>query len=264
MNKMALLFPLFMFSLALAAEIRSRTIDYKDNQAVLEGYLAVPEGVKGKVPGVIVVHDWYGLKDPYKKIADRLAELGYVAFAADIYGTGIRPADSRQASVEAKKYLSDRKLLRERVIAALEELKKQPNVDPNRLAAIGYCFGGATVLELARSGAQVAGVVSFHGTLNTPTPGDAKQIKAKVLALHGADDPIVTPEEVAAFEDEMRKGGVDWQLVIYGNAVHSFTQPQAGTDKSKGIAYDEKAGKRSWEAMKSFFQEIFGEQKKGD
>jgi len=263
MNRMVLLLPLLMVSTAFAYGILTQTIDYKHKDTVLEGYLAVPDGIEGKVPGVLVVHDWYGLKDPYKEIANRLARLGYVALAADIYGKDIRPADSRQASAEATKYLSDRNLLRERVIAAFEELKKQPNVDPDRLGAIGYCFGGTTVLELARSGAQVAGVVSFHGGLSTPTPGDAKQIKAKVLALHGADDPLVKPEEVAAFEEEMRQGGVDWQLVIYGDAVHSFTQPQAGTDKSKGVAYNEKADKRSWEAMKAFFQEIFGAKKTG-
>jgi dienelactone hydrolase len=147
--------------------------------------------------------------------------------------------------------------MRARARAGLEVLLKQPQVDPQRVAAIGYCFGGTTVLELARDGTDIAGVVSFHGGLSTPTPDDAKNIKAKVLALHGADDPFVKPEEVAAFEEEMRKGGVDWELVKYGDAVHSFTNPQAGTDKSRGAAYNEKADRRSWEAMKTFFNEIF-------
>ena len=129
--------------------------------------------------------------------------------------------------------------------------------DPTRIAAIGYCFGGTTVLELARSGADIAGVVSFHGGLSSPTPGDAKNIKAKVLALHGADDPNVPPKEVAAFEDEMRQAGVDWQLVAYGGAVHSFTDWNAGNDNAKGAAYNERADRRSWEAMKQFFAELF-------
>jgi len=252
--------PILIFAVptAFAAEIQTQAIDYRDKDAVLEGYLATPKGIEGKRPGVLIVPDWYGVKDPYKEIANRLAEMGYVAFAADIYGKGIRPADNQTAAAQATKYRSNRALLRERVNAGLDELKKQPNVDPKRIAAIGYCFGGTTVLELARSGAEIAGVVSFHGGLDTPTPGDAKNIKAKVLALHGADDPNVTPQHVAAFQEEMRQGGVDWYFVAYGDAVHSFTQPKAGTDKSKGNAYNEKADKRSWEAMKSFFREIFG------
>ena len=136
-------------------------------------------------------------------------------------------------------------------------LARQELTDPKRMAAIGYCFGGTAVLELARSGADVAGVVSFHGGLSSPTPSDAKNIRAKVLALHGADDPHVSPKEVAAFEDEMRQGGVDWQLIAYGGAVHAFTDWNAGTDNSKGAAYNERADRRSWEAMKQFFAELF-------
>jgi dienelactone hydrolase len=139
----------------------------------------------------------------------------------------------------------------------LEALKNHPLVDPNRVAAIGYCFGGGTVLELARSGAELAGVVSFHGNLNTPNPEDAKNINCKVLALHGADDPHVPQEHVLAFQDEMRSGGVDWQMVLYGGAVHSFTNPASGNDPSKGVAYNERADRRSWRAMKSFFAELF-------
>jgi len=143
------------------------------------------------------------------------------------------------------------------VNAAFEQLKKSQFVDAQKTAAIGYCFGGTTVLELARSGADIDGVVSFHGALATPAPDDAKSIKGKVLALHGADDPFVPPAEVQAFEEEMRKGKVDWQLVAYGNSVHSFTDWNAGNDNSKGAAYNEKADKRSWEDMKDFFSELF-------
>ena len=147
--------------------------------------------------------------------------------------------------------------MRTRAAAGLEVLRKQPLVDVQRLAAIGYCFGGTTVLELARSGADLAGVVSFHGDLTTPNPEDAKNIKGKILVLHGADDPFVPPAQVAAFEDEMRHANVDWELVKYGDAVHSFTNPGAGNDKSRGAPYNAKADQRSWEAMRTFFNEIF-------
>ncbi len=244
-------------STAIAA-LHTSAVDYKQGDAALEGYTAYKEGVSGKAPGILVVHDWMGLNDHYKKITEKLADLGYIAFAVDIYGKGVRPKDSQQAATEAGKYKSDRGLMRQRVLAGLEELKKNKNVDPNRIAAIGYCFGGTVALELARSGAPIAGVVTFHGGLDSPKPEDGKNIKAKVLILHGADDPLVPPDQVAAFQDEMRKGGVDWQMIYYGDAVHSFTTKAAGSDKSKGVAYNEKADKRSWEAMKSFFKEIFG------
>ena len=154
-------------------------------------------------------------------------------------------------------YKGDRPLLRARAQAALTELLKQPQTDPTRVAAIGYCFGGTTVLELARSGAPLTGVVSFHGGLDTPTPQDAKNIKAKVLALHGADDPFVPPMQVSGFEKEMTEGKVDWQLVKYSGAVHAFAIPSAGNDNSKGAAYNATADRRSWQAMKDFFGEIF-------
>jgi dienelactone hydrolase len=163
----------------------------------------------------------------------------------------------QEAGAQAGKYKSDRALLRQRVQAGLDTLLKQEGVDKRRVAAIGYCFGGTTALELARSGADIAGVVSFHGGLSTPTPEDAKNIKAKVLACHGADDPNVPPAEVAAFEKEMRDAKADWQLIAYGNAVHSFTDKSAGNDNSKGAAYNENADHRSWQAMKDMFAEIF-------
>jgi dienelactone hydrolase len=203
------------------------------------------------------VHQWKGLSDYEKKRADMLAKLGYTVFCVDIYGKGIRPKEASDPGAEAGKYKSNRALLRARVNAGLEVLKKQPMADPKRIAAIGYCFGGTTVVELARSGAEIAGVVSFHGGLDSPVPADGKNIKCKVLALHGADDPFVPPKDVAAFEEEMRQAGVDWQRVAYGGAVHSFTDASAGNDNSKGAAYNEKADRRSWEAMKQFFAEIF-------
>jgi dienelactone hydrolase len=238
-------------------EIISKPVEYREGQITLEGLWVYDDSVKGKRPGVLVVHQWKGLGDYEKKRAEMLAKLGYNVFAADIYGKGIRHTNPKDASAEAAKYKNDRKLLRARVNAGLDVLKKQELTDAKRIAAIGYCFGGTTALELARSGAEIAGVVSFHGGLNTPNAGDAKQIKAKVLALHGADDPHVPPAEVAAFEQEMRDAKVDWSLVAYGGAVHSFTDWNAGNDNSRGSAYNEKADKRSWEAMKQFFAEIF-------
>jgi dienelactone hydrolase len=257
MRQIFLLLTLLCLAVTAEAAVKTKTIEYKQGDAVLEGYLAWDDATKVKRPGVLIVHEWTGINAHMKQRAEMLAKLGYVAFAADIYGKGVRPAAQADAAKTAGVYKNDRTLMRTRARAGLEELKKQKLVDPQRLAAVGYCFGGTTVLELARDGADLRGVVSFHGGLSTPTPQDARSIKGKVLALHGADDPFVNADEVAAFQDEMRKGGVDWQFVSYGNAVHSFTNKEAGNDNSKGAAYNEKADRRSWEAMKTFFGEIF-------
>lgn len=238
--------------------IKTETVEYKEGDTTLEGVLIYDDSIMNKRPGILIAHQWKGLTDYEKKRGEMLAKLGYVAFAADIYGKGTRPKDVQEASQFAGKYKNDRNLLRKRVQAGLEQLKKSRFVDAEKTAAIGYCFGGTTVLELARAGADIDGVVSFHGGLGTPTPEDAKNIKGKVLALHGADDPHVPPAEEQAFEKEMREANVDWQLVSYGNAVHSFTDWNAGNDNSKGSAYNEKADKRSWEDMKDFFNELFG------
>jgi dienelactone hydrolase len=252
----ALVLAMALLPSAAAADLTTRTVEYRQGDAVLEGWLAFDPAATGKRPGVIVVPNWMGVNAQAKASAEKLARLGYVALVADVYGKGIRPASGKEAGPLAGKYKGDRPLLRARVNAALDELKRQPNVDGARLAAIGYCFGGTTALELARSGAPVAGVVSFHGGLGSPTPADARQIKGKVLALHGADDPFVKEDEVKGFEDEMRAAGVDWQLVKYSNAVHSFTDQDAGSDNSKGAAYNAAADRRSWEAMKDFFAEV--------
>ena len=244
-------------ALAARAQLHTETIEYKQGGKVLQGYLAYDEAIAGLHPGVLIVHQWKGLGDYEKKRAEMLARLGYVAFAVDIYGKGIRPKDAQAAGAEAGKYKQNRQLLRARVQAGLAVLQKQERADPKRIAAIGYCFGGTTVIELARSGADIAGVVSFHGGLDSPTPADGKNIKCKVLALHGGDDPFVPAKDLAAFEDEMRSAKVDWQLVKYGGAVHSFTDWNATDNKLPGAAYNESADRRSWEAMKQFFAEIF-------
>ena len=259
-NGMKNMIPLFLAlagSVSVQAKIMTQTIEYKQGDATLEGYLAYDDSISGARPGVLVVHQWLGLTDYEKHRAQQLAALGYVAFCADIYGKGIRPKDTSEAGAQAGKYKSDRALLRARVNAGLDVLKKNELVDAKRVAAIGYCFGGTTVLELARSGADIAGVVSFHGGLDSPTSADGKNIKCKVLVCHGADDPFEKPEDLAAFEKELRDAKVDWRLIKYGGAVHSFTQPMAGNDNSKGAAYNERADKRSWADMKSFFAEIF-------
>ncbi len=246
-----------MAAMNVQGEIVSKPAEYKQGDTVLEGWLVYDDAIPGKRPAVLVVHQWKGLSDYEKKRAEMLARLGYNVLAADISGKGIRPQTPQAAGAEAGKYRNDRALLRARVRAGLDVLRNDERTDPSRMAAIGYCFGGTTVLELARSGAEIAGVVSFHGGLGSPTPADARNIKAKVLALHGADDPNVPQKEVAAFEEEMRQGGVDWQLIAYGGAVHSFTDWNAGNDNSRGAAYNERADRRSWEAMRQFFAELF-------
>jgi dienelactone hydrolase len=237
------------------AEVKTEVVEYRHGDVVLEGYLAYDASLGGKRPGVLVVHEWNGHNPYVRKRAEQLARLGYVAFALDMYGKGVRPKDAKEAAALAAIYKGDRNLMRARAVAGLDVLRNHARVDRARLAAIGYCFGGTTVLEMARGGAELAAVVSFHGGLDTPTPADARNIKGKVLALHGGDDPFVPAKQVEAFQEEMRKGGVDWQFVSYGGAVHSFTNPEAGSDNSKGAAYNERADRRSWEAMKVFFAE---------
>jgi dienelactone hydrolase len=244
---------------ALAAEAQAKTeiIEYRQGDTVLQGCLAYDAAISGRRPGVLIIHQWKGLTDYEIKRAEMLARLGYVAFALDIYGKGVRPKSPQEAGAEAGKYKSNRALLRARAQAGLAVLQKHELADPKRVAAIGYCFGGTAVIELARSGADIAGVVSFHGGLDSPHPEDGRNIRCKVLALHGADDPHVSAKDLAAFEEEMRQAKVDWQLNKYGGAVHSFTDWNAGNDPARGAAYNEKADRRSWEAMKLFFAEIF-------
>lgn len=239
------------------ARVTSETVEYRQGDVVLQGYLSYDTAVKGRRPAILVVHDWMGVSDNTKMRVEQLAKLGYVALAADVYGKGVRPANAQEASAEAGRYYRDRQLFRARVRAGLDFLSSRPEADSSRLAVMGYCFGGAGALELARSGAPVRGVVTFHGRLNTPNPADAKNIRGKVLVLHGADDPYVKPEEVTSFMDEMRAAGVDWQIVHYSGAVHGFTIKGSGTDNSKGAAYNEAADRRSWIAMKDFFAEVF-------
>jgi dienelactone hydrolase len=256
MNKILLVLLAAACAVSVQAKVMTKTIEYQQGDTTLEGVLVWDDTFTGQRPGVLVVHQWLGLTDYEKHRAEMLARLGYIAFCADIYGKGVRPKDTTEAGALAAKYKNDRQLLRARVNAGLAQLQGLMFVDPKRIAAIGYCFGGTAVIELARSGADVNGVVSFHGGLDSPTPADGKNIKCKVLALAGADDPFQKPEDLAAFESEMRDNKVDWQIVFYGGAVHAFTQPNPGF-VNPGAKYNEKADKRSWQAMQDFFAEIF-------
>ena len=245
-----------MASVAQAA-IKTQVVEYKDGNTVLEGYLAYDDAINGKMPAVLIVHEWTGIGTYVKNRAEQIAGFGYAAFAIDIYGKGVRPANTEEASKQATIYRSDRQLMRRRALAGLTQVKTYPFVDANKIAAIGYCFGGGVVLEMARSGADLKGVVSFHGNLDTPDTNDAKNIKGKVLVCHGANDPFVKEEQVIAFQNEMRNAKTDWEMIIFGNAVHGFTNPDNGNDPAKGAAYNKQADMRSWEAMREFFREIF-------
>jgi dienelactone hydrolase len=246
-----------LLSVPAFSAIKTEVIEYKDGDTTLEGFLAYDDSKTGPRPGVLVIHDWTGLQDYAKERAKMLAELGYVAFAADIYGKGVRPTDPKECAVMSGKYKSDLPLLRQRVKLGYEQLKKQPQVQADKIAAIGYCFGGTSVLELARSGVDVKGVVSFHGGLATTLPAKAGELKAKILVCHGDADPFVKPAEVAAFKEEMANSKADLKFVGYPGAVHSFTKKAAGNDPSKGQAYNETADKESWAEMKKFFKELF-------
>ncbi len=254
---LAFAFILALFNLSFA-EVKTKIVEYKDGDTVLEGFVAWDSSAAGKsMPGVLVVHQWMGLTDYERGRCKQLAELGYVAFALDIFGKDTRPSDLQEAAKQSGVYKNDRATYRRRLNLGLAQLRGQKGVAQDQIAAIGYCFGGTGAIELARSGADIKGVVSFHGGLDSPTPSDGKNIKAKLLICHGADDPFVPAGDIAAFQAEVNAAKVDWQMISYSGAVHSFTQPMAGNDNSRGAAYNEAADKRSWLAMQTFFNELF-------
>jgi dienelactone hydrolase len=240
------------------AKLVETPVTYEHDGTTLEGFHVYDDAVSGKRPAVLVIHQWTGLSDNEKSRSRMLAELGYNVLAADIYGQGVRP-QAPDAGKEAGKYKGDRQLFRARLTAGLDFLKADERTDADRIAAVGYCFGGTGVLELARAGTDIAGVVSFHGGLDAADglTAEAGKVPAKILVLHGAVDPYVPATQVADFQKEMNDANADWQMIHYSGAVHSFTQKSAGDDPSKGAAYQEAADKRSWEAMKVFFAEIF-------
>lgn len=246
-------------SLAIAqADVVEKPIAYQDGDTALEGFFAHDPDVPQTGKAVLIVHQWTGLSENEKMRARMLAGLGYKAFALDIYGKGIRPQPP-EAGKYAGKYKKDRELYRQRLRAGLNQMKDLAAVENDEISAIGYCFGGTGVLEIARAGIPLAGVVSFHGGLG-PAEGmtaTEDQLATKLLVLHGADDPFVAPGEVAAFHEEMAEAGADLKFIAYPGAVHAFTQKGAGNDNSKGAAYNETADERSWEAMKTFFDRVF-------
>jgi dienelactone hydrolase len=235
----------------------NKALEYRDGAVSLKGYLA-DDARPGARPGVVLFPEAFGIGDHVIERARRLAALGYVALAADPYGDGVQAHDLPRAIELMTAVRSDVSRWRARAQAALDALCAQPGVDRTRLAAIGYCFGGSTALELGRSGAALSAVVSFHGGLEAPRPEDARNIRAKVLVCHGASDPLIPPEQVAAFEAQMRDTTVDWQLCSYGGAVHSFTNPDADKLGNPALAYSAAADRRSWAAMVSLFEEAFG------
>jgi len=235
--------------------IKTQKIDYSDGSVTLEGYYAFDDEEKHKRPLILVVHDWSGRNEFACQKAKKLAELGYIGFALDIYGKGKIGNNNDEKSALMNPFMQDRNLLRKRLLAALDTAKNLEIVDSNRIGAIGFCFGGLCALDLARSGASLAGVVSFHGLLAPPDLKKEK-IQAKILVLQGHDDPMAPPAQVLSFQNEMTEAQVDWQIHIYGRTVHAFTNPLAN-DPGFGTVYNACADKRSWIAMKNFFTELF-------
>ena len=233
-----------------------KTIEYKDHDVLLEGYYVFDDAIKNKRPLVMVNHDWTGRNEFANQKAEKLAELGYVGFAVDMFGKGKLGKTNEEKMELIQPLMADRNLLQRRMLAAFNTAKQLEQVDQNKTAAIGFCFGGLCVLDLARSGADVTGVVSFHGLLNGLPEKKDTEIKAKILALHGFDDPMVPPDLVLAFEKEMTAAKADWQLHVFGNTMHAFTNPLAN-DPNLGTVYSACADKRSWIMMKDFLQEIF-------
>jgi len=236
--------------------IVSNTIGYLDGDVLLEAYFAFDDAITERRPAVLISHAWGGRDDFVAEKANKLAELGYVGFALDMYGKGVLGNSPEQNSKLMQPFMADRGLLQKRIKAALYAVRLLPWVDDSKIAAMGFCFGGLCVLDLARAGADLKGVVSFHGLLGAPDNMEANAIKAKVLALHGHDDPMGPIEQVLAFEQEMTKAGADWQLHTYGHTMHAFTNPKAN-DPAFGTVYQANADKRSWLAMKNFLAEVF-------
>jgi dienelactone hydrolase len=249
---------LFVGSASVEAGIQTKKVTYKHGDVECQGYLAWDDAKDGPRPGVLVVHEWWGLNDYARSRAEQLAKLGYVALAADMYGGGKTAAHPQEAGEMASKVRANVDDWRKRATAALETLKSQPQCDKSKLAAIGYCFGGSTVLQLAYSGADVKAVVSYHGALPTPNAAEIKQIKATILVCHGADDSFIPETAIKSFRDALDKGGAKYEFVAYPGAVHSFTVPDADKHGISGIKYNKAADEDSWNRTRRLFAEKFG------
>ncbi|MEW6325928.1 MAG: dienelactone hydrolase family protein [Nitrospirota bacterium] len=242
------------------AAVVGKEVTYRAGDTALKGFLAYDDALAGKRPGVLVVHEWWGLNDYARKRATMLAELGYTALAVDMYGNGTATEHADEAGKFSTQVSQNIDLARSRFNAALTLLQSQPTTDPERIAAIGYCFGGAVVLQMAREGLDLDGVASFHGSLGTERPAKKGAVKAKVLVLHGADDPFIPKEQIATFEQEMKQAGVNYKFIVYPGAVHGFTNPDAdrlGAANKMPIKYQAEADQASWAEMRAFFDRIF-------
>lgn len=251
-----------IFSLVFVASvhaIETESVTYSDGEVTLEGYRAYPENMKGPQPGVLIIHQWKGLGDYEKRRARQLARMGYVAFAGDIYGADTRPSTNHEAAIASSTFRENRNFYRRRAKTALDILRNDDRVRSDDLAAIGYCFGGTGVLELARAGVKIDAVVSFHGGLSNPTPDQNKTIHPTVQVHHGAEDPHVSKKQVQSFWNEMEASNADWDINIYSNTVHGFTEREAGSDPSDGLAYNARADQLSWQRMQLLFQRVFSE-----
>ena len=238
-------------------KIVAKAVPYTHNNVELEGYLAYDDSVSGKRPAILVVHEWWGLNEYARQRAKRLAAMGYVAFALDMYGKGKSTTHPEQAREWASQIRQNLDLWRDRALTGLEVLKKQELTDKTRMAAIGYCFGGATVQQLAYASADLTGIVSFHGPLIPPPGNPSGPVHAKVLICHGAADPFVKEDQIPLYFSAMNASGIDWQVLVLGGAKHSFTNPDADKAGMDALRYDKTADRRSWEVMKSFFDELF-------
>lgn len=236
--------------------IVSNTVGYLDGDVLLEGYFAYDDATEEKRPVVLICHAWGGRDEFVAGKARKLAELGYVGFALDMYGKGVSGSGPEENARLMQPFMDDRAKLQRRINAALYAVRLMPWVDDGKIAAIGFCFGGLCVLDLARTGADIAGVVSFHGLLQAPDNIEKPDIKAKVLVLHGHDDPMVPPEQVAELQQELTAAGADWQIHVYGDTMHAFTNPVAN-DPDFGTVYQPLADGRSWQSMKNFLAELF-------
>lgn len=246
-----------LFTLAARAELVTQEVDYSDGPTQLRGFLVYDDAVKGQRPGVMVVHEWWGLNDFARQQARDLAQMGYIAFAVDMYGQGKSTTQPSEAAAWSSELRKDPAVWRQRAAAGLEVLREHPLTAPRKIAAIGFCFGGSTVLELAYSGTDFSAAVSFHGNLIAPTPEEAAAIRPSLLILHGASDPHVPDGQVHDFVTALRASTVDWQLIMLGNAVHAFMNPAAGAAGLPGVAYDARAAARAKTMVKAFFDEIF-------
>lgn len=249
---------MLLFTGMVQAQVQSKAIRYTQDDVVLTGHLYWDDAIKEKRPGVLVVHEWWGLNDYAKKRARMLAELGYVAFAADMYGGDQVTRDPNQAREWMQEVTADLDGWQERAMLGIEQLKAQPMVDSSRMAAIGYCFGGATVLHLAYMNAPLKGVVSFHGSMPAAPEESKGKIGPEILVLHGEADSFVHPDVVANFRKKLEESGANWEMNTYGGARHGYTNPDAGSFGIENLQYDERADRRSWARMQRFFDDLFG------